>query len=425
MISDKYYNLAKKKLFKINRSITGKGTQKTLEIIKNCFPNLKIKRLKSGLKVYDWKIPPEWNVKSAFIEDKNNKKILDIKKNNLHLIGYSTPINKYVSKDELLKKIFTHKTQKNAIPYLTTYYKKNWGFCDTKNNFNKIKKKYFDSDKFRVVIDSKLNSKGYLNYGELVIGDKNLKEEILISTYVCHPSMANNELSGPIVAMSLIDYFKKKSLKKKLRFIFIPETIGSISYINKNFNKIKNYLCGFNLTCLGDNNRYSCIFSQTKDSVSDKAVMKVSKKMNLNLKKYNFKDAGSDERQFNFPGINLGMTTLCRSKFGNFKEYHTSLDDFKFVTKQGIRGSFKFIKNIIEEVLDNDYPKARLLCEPMLQKKNLIKSINRGGEDDSILKFLWFANGKRTLNEISKEIGCNINKTRKIEIILKKNKLLV
>ena len=161
------------------------------------------------------------------------------------------------------------------------------------------------------------------------------KQEILITTYICHPSMANNELSGPIVSMSLISYFLKKEIKKTLRFIFIPETIGSITYINKNFQKLRsNVIGGYNISCVGDENKFSCILSKYKNSLSDFALLETFKKFNSKFKKYSFLDRGSDERQFNSPFIDLGITTICKSKFGNFKEYHTSLDNFSFVTKK-------------------------------------------------------------------------------------------
>lgn len=238
MYLEKIYNFAKNILFPINRSLTGAGTRKTLFLIKKHISDLKIKKFRCRSKVFDWQIPSEWNVSDAFVLDKNNNKIVDFKKNNLHLVSYSIPVNKIITKKELLKKMYTLKKQPNAIPYITSYYKKSWGFCISENNKKKINNEYDNNDKFKVVIKSKFNMKGYMNYGEVVLRGKS-KEEILISTYICHPSMANNELSGPIVSILLIDYFKKIKLKKTLRFIFIPETIGSIAYIFYNFKKTK------------------------------------------------------------------------------------------------------------------------------------------------------------------------------------------
>ena len=249
---EKFLKIAIKDLFKINRSITGSGLRKTLKIYKDNFKELKIKKIRCGTRVYDWKIPSEWNVADAFVLDKYNKKIIDFKKNNLHLVGYSTAKKQFIKKEELLRHLHSLPNQPNAIPYVTSYYQKNWGFCVTDIQKKTIKKNYSTKDKFKVIIKSSFSKKGFLNYGELIIRGKS-KQEILISTYICHPSMANNELSGSIVSLSLIDYFKKRKNNKTLRFIFIPETIGSISYINKNFKHLKKYVIGgYNLSCIGD-----------------------------------------------------------------------------------------------------------------------------------------------------------------------------
>ena len=191
------------------------------------------------------------------------------------------------------------------------------------------------------MIKSSLNSNGYLNYGELVIKGQS-KQEILISTYICHPSMANNELSGPIVSMSLINYFKKiKNLSKTIRFIFIPETIGSITYISKNLYDLKsNLIGGYNLSCIGDERQHSCLLSKYENSPSDKALIEAYKKLRIKYKKYSFLERGSDERQFNSPGIDLPITSIFRSKYGEYPEYHTSLDNFSLVTIKGVKDGF-------------------------------------------------------------------------------------
>ena len=199
-----------KNMFHLCRSITGKGLKKSLFLIKKKFKNLKIKSIKSGTKVFDWKIPSEWNIKNAHITDKNNNKIIDFKNSNLHIINYSKPIKIILKRDDLLKKIYSLPKQPDAIPYVTSYYKRNWGFCCTHKTRQKILKQYKKNDLFKVEIISSHNAKGYLHYGELCLPGKS-EQEILISTYLCHPSMANNELSGPIVSMGLIDYFSKKN----------------------------------------------------------------------------------------------------------------------------------------------------------------------------------------------------------------------
>ena len=221
-----------KKLFPICRSLTGDGNRKTLIIIKKIVPKLKIIEVPSGKRFSDWKVPLEWNVKDAYILS-NGKKIVDFKKNNLHLVGYSLPVDKTVTKKELEKNLFYLQNQKNLIPYVTSYYNKTWGFCISYNDY--LKK--FKSKKYKVRIDTSLK-KGSLTYGEYILKGQS-KKEILISSNICHPSMANNEISGMVVATELIKFLKKRKNFYTYRFVFIPETIGSIIYINKNFKKLK------------------------------------------------------------------------------------------------------------------------------------------------------------------------------------------
>tara|TARA_Y100000590_G_C15744085_1_gene1021364 strand:+ start:1261 stop:2553 length:1293 start_codon:yes stop_codon:yes gene_type:complete len=422
MLTDKYFNFAKKDLFKLSRSLTGQGTKDTLIKIKKKFPRLKIHKVKSGTKIFDWKIPEEWNIKDAFIIDKNNKKIINFKKNNLHIVGYSKPIRKKLSKKDLLNKIYSLPSQPDAIPYVTSYYKKDWGFCATDIDRKKINKNYSKDDKFKVVVDSSFKKNGFLQYGEYFIKGKTRKE-IVISTYICHPSMANNELSGPIVSMSLMAYFSKlNKLDKSLRFIFIPETIGSLTFLKKNLKKLKkNFLAGFNLTCIGDERMYSCMLSKYSNSISDEAIISAYKKLKLKFKKYSFLKRASDERQYNSPGIDLPFTSVFRSKYHEYPEYHTSKDDFRIVTKKGIKGSFDLMKLAIQIIQKNLYPKTKILGEPMLSKRGLYSTIsikNSWKSSRRYLDVLQFSDGTNNLNKISKLSKINIKRLKKIIKIL-------
>lgn len=423
----KYLKLAKFELFPICRSITGEGFLNSLKIIKKEIPILKIYKTKSGTKVFDWKVPKEWNIKDAYIIDKNGEKIVDFKNNNLHVVNYSHPIEKKLKKRELLKKIHTLKKNKNAIPYVTSYYKKNWGFCITENQKKKIIKNYNQKDSFQVKINSSFKKDGFLNYGEVILKGKS-KQEILISTYLCHPSMANNELSGPIVTMALINFFKKKNLSKTLRFIFIPETIGSITYLQKNLKNLKkNVIAGYNLTCIGDNRMHSCMLSKYKNKLADRSLIKTYKLLNLKYKTYSFLSNGSDERQYNFPGIDLPIASIFRSKYGTFPEYHTSEDDFSLVTYNGLKGGFEVAKTVIELVLKQTIPKVNTLCEPQMSKRNLypsLSSLNTMGSTKNFMNFLQYSDGNHNLMEISKLIECNLKTTKKIFKILKKHNLI-
>ena len=423
----KFYNLAKNELFPIHRSITGKGIKKTLRIIKKSFPKLKIKNIRSGTKVFDWIVPQEWNINQAYVLDKNGKKIIDYKKNNLHIVSYSTNVNNFFKKKYFFKRIFSLPKMPNAIPYVNSYYKKFWGFCITnkeKKYFNKI---YKDNDKFKVVIDSNFNKSGSLTYGELLIPGKS-KQEIFISTYICHPSMANNELSGPIVSMCLINFFLKKKLNKTLRFIFIPETIGSISYINKNLKHLKDRVVGgYNLTCIGDNREYSCILSKFRNTAADKSLLESFKKLKINFKEYSFLDRGSDERQYNSPGVDLPIASIFRTKYAEYPEYHTSFDDFNLVTEKGIKGGFLVAKTAIEILDKKIIPKYKIFCEPKLSKKKLYPTITTNKKNlfsKRILDFLQYSDGKSDLSTISNLIKIKYDDTLKIFNILKKNKLI-
>jgi len=429
MISLKYYDVVKKDVFPLATSITGKGNKKFLRIIKKYFPKLKIFKISSGKQVFDWKIPPEWNIKTAYVLDKNNKKIINFKDHNLHIVGYSIPVNKILKKKELLKKLHSLKDQPNAIPYVTSYYTKNWGFCITHKQKKTIIKKYNNNDKFKVVIKSNHNYRGQLCFGEYLIPGKS-KSEILISTYICHPSMANNELSGPIVSMSLIDYFKKNKQDKTLRFVFLPETIGSIAYLHKNIKLLKkNIIGGFNLSCIGDEKKYSCMLSKYENSLSDQSVLEAYKKLKIRFKKYSFLERGSDERQYNSPGIDLPISSIFRSKYGDYKEYHTSLDDFNLVTKKGITGGAKVAINAIKILSNKIIPKSTILCEPQLIKRNLYSGLSFKNNKKSVnfrklLNFLQFADGTNDLNKISKSIRLSYKETYKVYKILIKNKLI-
>ncbi len=424
----KYFNIAKKDLYPITRSLTGEGVKQTLKIIQKEFPELKIKKFKSGEKVFDWTIPDEWNVNDAYIIDKYNNKIIDFKRNNLHLVGYSIPIKKIITKKELLKNLYFLKKQPDGIPYVTSYYERRWGFCLSYNYFKILDKQYSLNDKFKVFIDSNLNNKVNLNYGEYILKGKS-KKEILISTYICHPSMANNELSGPIVSMGLINFFKKKNLKKTLRFIFIPETIGSISYLSKNLKYLKeNVIGGYNLSCIGDERQHSCMFSKYQNSPSDEALIEAYKLLKIkNYKVYSFLKRGSDERQYNSPGIDLKISSIFRTKYGEYPEYHTSLDDFNLVTLKGCLGGFNVARKSIEILLKRTYPKCKIMCEPQMGRRGLYSTLSTKNENKltrNFMNFLQYADGTNSLEKISKLIELDYNSVVKINSILLKNNLV-
>ena len=281
-----------------------------------------------------------------------------------------------------------------------------------------------------------------MNYGELLLKGQS-KKEILISTYVCHPSMANNELSGPLVSVAIAKYFTKKKLNYSIRFLFIPETIGSIAYIFKNLRNMKrNIIGGYVLTCIGDDRRYSYLPSKYNNSISDLAVYEAFKELKIKYKKYSFLKRGSDERQYNSPGVDLPIGSIMRSKYGTYPEYHTSLDDFKLVTSKGLLGGYRVVKLAIkklmklteknlEKEINSGYPLSKILCEPHLSKRKLTSDIsNLSGTDNKkflrtdLLNFLQYADGSNSIKQISVYIKLSIVKTLRIRKICKTHRLI-
>jgi aminopeptidase-like protein len=417
------YNLCKK-IQPIYRSITGAGNQKTLKIFKKINPKLKILHFNSGKKVFDWKIPKVWSIKDAWIKSiKTNKKIITFKENFLSVMGYSQPINRVISNKELKKKIYSLKSQPNATPYVTSYYKKDWAFCMSENKKKKLKENFY-----KIFIDSKFQN-GSLPVGEIYIPGRS-KKEILLTTYICHPQMASNELSGPAILIFLSKWIEKiKKRKYSYRILFSSETIGTISYIHKKLHLLKkNVIGGYVLTCLGDNKTYSYLKSKSENSLSDKIALQV---MNKKKKKkiYRWAQRGSDERQFNSPGVELDLGSLMRSKYETFKEYHTSEDSLgKFVNKKTLNQSFKLLTEVILKFENSIIPITKIICEPHLSKRNLhshinIKGLNRK-EAQTILDFLSYSNGKFLLKEIANKIGINNKKALKLTYFLKKKNLI-
>ena len=414
-----------KKLWPLNRSLTGEGVNQTLKILKNYNKKLKVINFKSGKKVFDWTIPKVWVVNEAWIKNDNGEKIIDFKKNNLHLLGYSSAVKKKLYLKQFISKLHFHKKQPNAIPYVTSYYKKNWGFCLTYNQFKKMRLK----EKYEIFVNTRFK-KGFLNCAEIYIPG-NSKKEILFSTYICHPSMANNELSGPMISIFLSNWIDAiKDRKWSYRFIFVPETIGSIAYLSKNFKKLKkNVIAGYVLTCLGDERSYSFLPSKFKNSISDRIARQVLIKNNISFKEYAWLDSRSDEIQFCSPGIDLPIASLMRTKYGEYPEYHTSLDTFgRVVTYRGLNGSLNLFKKLVTEFEKSIFPIAKYKCEPQLGKRGLYPNLSKKNtiklNTRLIQYFLSYSDGQHSLSDIAKKCDVPLVKILKIEKILKKKKLI-
>tara|TARA_Y200000002_G_scaffold373144_1_gene371819 strand:- start:14561 stop:15841 length:1281 start_codon:yes stop_codon:yes gene_type:complete len=411
-----------KELFPICRSITGNGLLETLKYLKKINSSLTIYKVRSGTKVYDWNIPDEWNIEESYLEHESGKRFAEFKKNNLHVVNYSAPVNKIINLKDLKDKIYSDPKKPKWIPYVTSYYNKKWGFCMSHNEKQKLPK-----GEYRAVIKSKF-SKGHLYYGDILIKGK-LEKEILFSTYVCHPSMANNELSGPVLSSYIARYIKEyfPNSKYSYRFIFVPETIGAITYIKRNINKLKkNVIAGYVLSCVGDERAYSMIKSRNENSLADQALYSALKNKK-NFKAYSYLDRGSDERQYCAPGVDLPVAGFCRSKYGEYPEYHTSADNFNVVTAKGLSGSFDIIKNIVDSFENSLTVKTNILCEPNLGKRGLY-SLTGGKKRNKEIKLrcdlLSYADGNRNIFELALLLNVELEDLIKEINILKKKKLI-
>jgi aminopeptidase-like protein len=419
----KKYQMLKwaKELFPICRSLTGKGTRYTLRYFKKINPEFSFLSFKSGLKVFDWQIPLEWNIKDSYIQHiKTKKKFCEFKKNNLHIVGYSINIKKILDKKKLLKNIYTQKNQPKAIPYVTSYYKPRWGFCMSENE-----KKKLPEGKYLAYVNSSL-TKGKMEIAEAVLKGK-IKKEIFFSSYVCHPSMANNELSGPVLLNAIMLYLKN-NFKNNLytyRFVLVPETIGSIAYISKRLKILKKkIICGFNLTCVGDERAYSYVPSRSGTSLADTVIESALVGLK-NVKKYSFLDRGSDERQYCSPKVDLPLIAFSRSK--EFPEYHTDKDNFKLVSEKGLEESLEIFKTIINAFETSLYPKTNFTCEPNLGKRNLYPTLSQKGKYDDIrtrMHLIAHSDGKTNIFEISLKIKKKLKEVIEELKILKKNKII-
>jgi len=389
------------KLFPINRSITGNGVRQTLKILSEQIP-LKIQEVPTGTKVFDWTIPQEWNLRDAYIIDPQGNKIADFKKCNLHVVGYSVPIDRTLTLDELQEHLYSLPDQPDAIPYITSYYKERWGFCIAHNERLKLKE-----GKYHVFIDSELKD-GYLTYGEFILPGE-INKEVFLSTYVCHPSMANNELSGPVVAAFIGKWLASQPRRYTYRIIFIPETIGSITYLSRHLQELKqNMIVGFNISCVGDERAYSYVASRYENTFADKVASNVLSFKHPDFIKYSFLDRGSDERQYCSPGVDLPLVTLSRSKYGTYPEYHTSLDNLDFVTATGLRGGYELIKDCINIIENNRTYTVICYGEPQLGRRGLYPNLSTKKSNVSVktmMDFIAYADGTNDMIDISNIIG--------------------
>jgi len=367
------------RLWDFPRSLTGDGVRATFDVLREHLVDLTVHEVPSGTQVFDWTVPDEWNIRDAYLIGPDGHRVIDFAFSNLHVVGYSDPVDQVLTLDELQPHLHSDPEHPDAIPYVTNYYTSGWGLCLPHN----LRLTLPPGD-YRVVIDSTL-APGSLTYGELVIpGDST--DEVFISTYICHPSLANNELSGPVVSVALAQWLIGLPRHRyTYRFVFVPETIGAITYLSRNLEQLKSaVVAGYNLTCIGDEGDYSYLESRLGglpiDRIARRAVLATSQP-----KLYSFLDRGSDERQYGAPGVDLPLISLMRTKYGSYPQYHSSADDLSFVTPTGLQGGLDLVRTCIREFEESIYYRTPVLGEPQLGRRGLYHAMHGRTVEEVVL----------------------------------------
>jgi len=363
---------------------------------------MQIHEVPSGTRAFDWTVPEEWNIRGAWIEDSGGNRIVDHADSNLHIVGYSEPMDRWVKREELESHLHSLPDQPDAIPYVTSYYQRTWGFSITQ-----LQREALGPGPFRVVIDSTLE-RGSLTYADVVLPGST-RDEVLLSTYVCHPSMANNELSGPVVATALARWLSSLPHRRHTyRFVYVPETLGSIVYLSKHLEHMKEHtVAGWVLTCVGDERVYSFLPSRLGDTLADRVSREVLSGVEP-LRTYTFLDRGSDERQWCSPGANLPVCSIMRSMYGRYPEYHTSLDDLELVTPDGLAGSFDVLRSCLELLEANRSWRTQLPGEPQMSRRGLYPttSIKNGpARPRDLMDVLAYCDGDHDVIDICSRTG--------------------
>jgi len=409
------------KLYPICRSITGEGVRETLRYVQEHIP-IAVHEVATGTKVFDWTVPNEWNIRDAYIKDPAGRKIVDFKQSNLHVVNYSAPVHKTVSLQELKGHLFTLPEHPDWIPYRTSYYDETWGFCMPHNQFLTL-----GEGDYEVCVDANLEP-GHLTYGEFYIPGAT-DDEILISCHVCHPSLANDNLSGIAIATYLARHLSALSMRYSYRFLYLPGTIGPITWLSLNEDKVEHIKHGLVAVCLGDPGRTTYKKSRRGDAEIDRAVEHVLKHSGADYRLIDFFPYGYDERQYCSPGFNLPVGCLMRSQHGSFPEYHTSGDNLDLVRPEHLADSFgKFMA--VFNVLENNKTFVNLnpKCEPQLGKRGLYGPV--GGHSHRKLNqmaMLWVLNmsdGETSLLDIAERADLDFESVQAVAAVLSEHDLL-
>jgi aminopeptidase-like protein len=386
------------RLFPICRSITGEGLRQTLRLLQELIP-LEIREVPSGTQVFDWTVPKEWNIRDAFIKDLAGRRVVDFAQSNLHVVGYSVPFRGRMSLEELRSRLHTLPESPDWIPYKTSYYNPDWGFCLSQRTLDALPEGEYD-----VEIDASLED-GSLSYGELLVEGK-VEDEVLISTHVCHPSLCNDNLSGVAVSAFLARHLLVRRPRLSYRFLFLPGTIGAITWLALNQDSVGRIKHGLVLSCLGDKGTFTYKRSRRGSAVVDRAVAHLLRHSKSAFEIRDFSPYGYDERQYCSPGFDLPVGCLTRTPWGEYPEYHTSADNLSFLRPGALGESLELCLAVVD-ALDHDriYLRANPNCEPRLGVRGLWKGSaghkGPGREDMALLWVLNLTDGENSLLDIS------------------------
>lgn len=390
------------RLYPLCRSITGHGVRRSLRLLRETIP-LELREVMSDTPVFDWKVPDEWNIRDAYVMNEAGERVVDFRRSNLHVLNYSVPVNRKMSLAELRPHLFSIPEAPDWIPYRTSYYQRNWGFCLTQHQLDKL-----EEGEYHVYIDSSLHP-GHLTYGEFRVQGET-DEEVLISCHSCHPSLCNDNLSGMAVAARLAALLQNLSLRYSYRFLWVPGTIGSITWLALNDAIVPRIKHGLVLSCLGDPGKFTYKRSRRGDAEIDRAVEHMLTHSGHEFNILDFAPYGYDERQYCSPGINLSVGCLMRTPNGCYPEYHTSADDLSLVTPSALGDSLIQLLRVIQTLEGNQrYINLNPKCEPQLGRRGLYQQI--GGAADTAKKemaMLWVLNlsdGQHDLLDIAVRSG--------------------
>ncbi len=409
-----------RELYPICRSITGDGVRRTLAKIQDRIP-LQITEVPSGAQVFDWNVPREWNIRDAYIKSADGKRVVDFKKCNLHVMNYSVPVDAKMSLEELRPHLFSIPEKPDWIPYRTSYYQKDWGFCLSHKQLLALK-----DGEYEVCIDSTLQD-GNLTLAECSLPGRT-SEEVLVSCHVCHPSLANDNLSGLTVATHLAQFLAGRELRYSYRFLFIPGTIGAITWLARNQAVAERISHGLVLTCIGDQSSFHYKKSRRGNAEVDRAVMHVLSHQTTSPEFLDFSPYGYDERQYCSPGFNLPVGCLMRSTWGTFPEYHTSADNLEFIRPTQLAESLRVCAAVFDVLESNRrYRNLNPFCEPQLGKRGLYRPTGGGSIEEELNARLWVLNlsdGQHSLLDIAERSRTTFSMIRDAAGLLHENGLL-